>query len=289
MASRRALGRGLENVFADTLGARRSVPLSSIEPNPRQPRQGIDDGDLEGLAASIRRHGVLQPVMVSARDDHPGRYYLVAGERRWRAAKVAGLREVPATIVTVDDRQQLELALVENLQRTDLDSLDRSQAYRVMLEEFELTQEGVAEALGVSRSSVANALRLLNLDEASLDALRAGEISEGHARALLSVADVAARGRLLAAIKNEGLSVREAERWAAAGEGEDRSQEAPASRSPTEAEIAWNREVGSVLERIQRNLGTRVRLRGGERRGRIVLEYYSEEELAQLIDRLTVA
>ncbi|MCY4110307.1 MAG: ParB/RepB/Spo0J family partition protein [Chloroflexi bacterium] len=289
MASRRALGRGLENVFADTLGARRSVPLSSIEPNPRQPRQGIGDGELEGLAASIRRHGVLQPVMVSARDDHPGRYYLVAGERRWRAARLAGLREVPATIVTVDDRQQLELALVENLQRTDLDPLDRSQAYRVMLEEFELTQEGVAEALGVSRSSVANALRLLNLDEASLDALRAGEISEGHARALLSVADVAARGRLLAAIKKNGLSVREAERWAAAGDGDDRSQEAPASRSPTEAEIAWNREVGSVLERIQRNLGTRVRLRGGGRRGRIVLEYYSEEELAQLIDRLTVA
>ena len=137
--------------------------------------------------------------------------------------------------MTVDDRQQLELALVENLQRTDLGPLDRSQAYRVMLEEFELTQEAVAEALGVSRSSVANALRLLNLDGSSLDALRAGEISEGHARALLSVADVAARGRLLAAIKNEGLSVREAERWTAAGEGEDRSQEAPASRSPTES------------------------------------------------------
>ncbi|MCY3911733.1 MAG: ParB/RepB/Spo0J family partition protein [Chloroflexi bacterium] len=289
MASRRALGRGLENVFADTLGARRTVPLSSIEPNPRQPRRGIGDGELEGLAASIRRHGVLQPVVVSARDDHPGRYYLVAGERRWRAARLAGLREVPATIVTVDDRRQLELALVENLQRTDLNPLDRSQAYRVMVEEFELTQEGVAEALGVSRPSVANALRLLNLDDASLDALRAGEISEGHARALLSVADVAARRRLLATIRKEGLSVREAEQRAAAGEGEDRSQEAQGSRSPTEAEIAWNREVGSVLERIQRNLGTRVRLRGGERRGRIVLEYYSEEELAELIDRLTVA
>ncbi|MCY4113859.1 MAG: ParB/RepB/Spo0J family partition protein [Chloroflexi bacterium] len=287
MASRRALGRGLENVFADTLGARRSVPVSSIEANPRQPRQGIGEGELEGLAESIRRHGVLQPVMVSARDDHPGRYYLVAGERRWRAARLAGLSEVPATIVTVDGRQQLELALVENLQRTDLDPLDRSQAYRVLLEEFGLTQEGVAEALGVSRPSVANALRLLNLDEASLNALRASEISEGHARALLSVSDVSARSRLLAAIKEQGLSVREAERWAAAGEG--RSQPSRASRSPTEAEIAWNREVGSVLERIQRNLGTRVRLRGGERRGRIVLEYYSEEELAQLIDRLTVA
>lgn len=287
MATRRALGRGLENVFADTLGARRSVPLSSIEPNPRQPRQGIGEGELEGLAASIRRHGVLQPVMVSARDDRPGRYYLVAGERRWRAARLAGLSEVPATIVTVDDRQQLELALVENLQRTDLGPLDRSQAYRVLLEEFGLTQEGVAQALGVSRPSVANALRLLNLDEASLNALRAGEISEGHARAVLSVTDVSARGRLLAAIKQQGLSVREAERWAAAGDG--RSQEPQASRSPTEAEIAWNREVDSVLERIQRNLGTRVRLRGGERRGRIVLEYYSEEELAQLIDRLTVA
>ena len=284
MASRRALGRGLENVFADTLGSRRSLSLTSIEPNPRQPRQGIGDAELEGLAASIRRHGVLQPIMVSARTDHPGRYYLVAGERRWRAARLAGLEEVPASIVTVDDRQQLELALVENLQRADLNPLDRSHAYRVLMEEFGVTQEGVAEALGVSRSSVANALRLLNLDEASLSALRAGEITEGHARALLSVTDRGARARLVAAIRERGLSVRDAERWALSPEGEAR--EKPSRRRSTETE-AWSREVGSVLERIQRSLGTRVRLRGGETRGRIELEYYSEEELAQLIDRLT--
>ena len=281
MGSRRALGRGLENVFADTLGARRSLPLTSIERNPRQPRQGISDADVAGLAESIGRHGVLQPIMVSARDDQPGRYYLVAGERRWRAARLAGLTEVPATIVAVDDRRQLELALVENLQRTDLSPLDRAQAYRVMMNEFDLTQDGVAEALGVSRSSLANALRLLSLDVASLAALRAGEITEGHARALLSVSEPAARVRLLAAIKQQGLSVREAERWA-----ENRKRSAR-RRSPDDE--AWSREVGSALERIQRNLGTRVRVRGGERRGRVELEYYSAEELTQLIDRLTAA
>ena len=190
MAPRRALGRGLGDVFAETLGSRRTLALTNIEPNPRQPRQGLVEAELEGLAASISRYGVLQPIVVSERADHPGRFYLVAGERRWRAAGMAGLTEVPASIVTVDDRRQLELALVENLQRSDLSPLDRSHAYRVLMDEFGLTQEAVAAALGVSRSAVANALRLLSLDEASLAALREGEITEGHARALLAVTDI---------------------------------------------------------------------------------------------------
>ena len=216
MAPRRALGRGLGEVFADALGARRTLPLTSIAPNPRQPRQGIGDAELEGLAASIRRYGVLQPIVVSERPNQPGRYYLVAGERRrWRAARMAGLTDVPASIVTVDDRRQLELALVENLQRADLSPLDRSQAYRVLMDDFGLTQEAVAAALGVSRPSVANALRLLSLDPTCLRELREGNITEGHARALLSVSDAGARIRLLAAIKRQGLSVREAERWGA--------------------------------------------------------------------------
>ena len=126
MGPSRALGRGLGDVFADTLGSRRTLALTNIEPNPRQPRQGLVEAELEGLAASISRYGVLQPIVVSERADHPGRYYLVAGERRWRAAGMAGLTAVPASIVTVDDRRQLELALVENLQRSDLSPLDRS-------------------------------------------------------------------------------------------------------------------------------------------------------------------
>ncbi len=296
MAPRRALGRGLGEVFADALGSRRTLPLTSIAPNPRQPRQGIGVADLEGLAASIRRYGVLQPIVVSERADHPGRYYLVAGERRWRAARMAGLTDVPASIVTVDDRRQLELALVENLQRADLSPLDRSQAYRVLMDDFGLTQEAVAAALGVSRPSVANALRLLSLDPTCLRELREGNITEGHARALLSVTDAGARIRLLAAIKSQGLSVREAERWELAPEDDAESRELGPSKegggsaargAPSVKDDAWSREVVSVLERIQRNLGTRVRLRGGEARGRIELEYYSEEELAQLIDRLT--
>ncbi len=290
MAARRALGRGLGDVFADTLGSRRTLALTNIEPNPRQPRQGLVEAELEGLAASISRYGVLQPIMVSERADHPGRYYLVAGERRWRAAGMAGLTEVPASIVTVDDRRQLELALVENLQRSDLSPLDRSQAYRVLMDEFGLTQEAVAAALGVSRSAVANALRLLSLDEASLAALREGEITEGHARALLAVTDMGSRSRLLQAIKRQGLSVREAEQWALAppSAGSPEGTDGAAARAAASAkDDVWSREVVSVLERIQRNLGTRVRLRGGGARGRLELEYYSEEELAELIERLS--
>ena len=203
---------------------------------------------------------------------------------------MAGLTEVPASIVTVDDRRQLELALVENLQRSDLSPLDRSQAYRVLMDEFGLTQEAVAAALGVSRSAVANALRLLSLDEASLAALREGEITEGHARALLAVTDRGARSRLLQAIKRQGLSVREAEQWALAPPSEgspERTDGATARAAPSAKDDVWSREVVSVIVRIQRNLGTRVRLRGGEARGRLELEYYSEEELAELIERLS--
>ena len=288
MAPRRALGRGLGDVFAETLGSRRTLALTNIEPNPRQPRQGLVEAELEGLAASIRRYGVLQPIVVSERADHPGRFYLVAGERRWRAAGMAGLTEVPASIVTVDDRRQLELALVENLQRSDLSPLDRSHAYRVLMDEFGLTQEAVAAALGVSRSAVANALRLLSLDEASLAALREGEITEGHARALLAVTDMGSRSRLLQAIKRQGLSVREAEQWALApSAGSLEGTDGAARAAPSAKDDVWSREVVSVLERIQRNLGTRVRLRGGAARGRLELEYYSEEELAELIERLT--
>ena len=158
------------------------------------------------------------------------------------------------------------------------------------MDEFGLTQEAVAAALGVSRSAVANALRLLSLDEASLAALREGEITEGHARALLAVTDMGSRSRLLQAIKRQGLSVREAEQWALAppSEGSPEGTDGAAARAaPSAKDDVWSREVVSVLERIQRNLGTRVRLRGGEARGRLELEYYSEEELAELIERLS--
>ncbi len=265
------------------MGSQRSVAVASISPNPRQPRHKPEETGIEKLAASIRRHGVLQPVVVSEEPNQPGRYYLVAGERRWRAARMAGLEEVPATIVTTDDRGQLELALVENLQRTDLGPLDRARAYRVLIEDFVQSQDEVAKALGVSRSNVANTLRLLTLDETSMAALEARRITEGHARALLAVSDSETRARLLAAIESEGLSVREAERWEPALGALSRKQHVD------DGSKAWRQEVVAVLEHVQRRLGTKARIRGGEERGRIELEYYSSEELAHLVERLSEA
>lgn len=274
------MGRGLEEVFADTIGPQRAIAIASISPNPRQPRQKPQEAGIQLLAESIRKHGLLQPLIVSEQTGQPGKYHLVAGERRWRAARVAGLEAVPATVVKTDDRGQLELALVENLQRTDLGPLERARAYRALVDDFDQTQEGVAAALGVSRPSVANALRLLSLDPATRTALAEDRITEGHARALLAVVDIDDRVRLLAAIEAEGLSVREAERRTKA-----RQTDAP-SRSAGEDTTEWNQEITAQLDRIQRRLGTKARLRGGEQRGRIELEYYSGEELAILIERL---
>lgn len=265
------------------MGRQRAIAIASISPNPRQPRHKPEEAGIQALAESIRKHGVLQPLIVSEQPRQPGRYHLVAGERRWRAARMAGLETVPATVVTTDDRGQLELALVENLQRTDLGPLERARAFRALLNDFGQSQEGVAAALGVSRPSVANTLRLLSLDPATMTALAEARITEGHARALLAVADTEARARLLAAIESEGLSVREAERRTKA------SQPAAPSQGAGEAQAEWQREIAAQLDRIQRRLGTKTRLRGSEKRGRIELEYYSAEELASLIDCLNEA
>ena len=280
MGDRRALGRGLEQVLADAIGPRRVLPVGCISPNPRQPRHKADKTGIETLAASIRRHGVLQPLVVSEQPGNPGQYHLVAGERRWHAARMAGLDEVPATIVETDDRSRLELALVENLQRTDLGPLDRAQAYGVLVNELGQTQEEVSKSLGVSRPAVANALRLLNLDAATLAALADGRITEGHARALLAVAAGRARAQIVVAIEREGLSVRQVEQ---------RTRATPGNTPPAPPEATpewWRREATTALEAIQRKLGSRVRLRGSEARGRIELEYHSREDLGRLLEQL---
>ncbi len=280
MANRQALGRGLDDLLQETLGDRRSLPVERIEPNPQQPRQALDREDLEGLAASIRRHGVLQPLIVSRHPERAGLYVLVAGERRWRAAQMADVREVPVTIVTADQRRQLELALVENLQRIGLAPLERARAYRVMLEEFGLTQTELAETVGMSRPAVANTLRILDLDAESQGQLANGRISEGHARALLSVAEGRLRQRLLLEIVAQSLSVRAAERRARALGG--RGGEAPIVRLPERLDV----ELRHLTRRLQRTLGTRVNVRGTREKGRLMIDYSSTEELDALAERL---
>ena len=276
MARRQALGRGLDDLLTDAMGSRRSVPIDQIAPNPRQPRRAVDGGELGGLVTSIRRHGVLQPLIVTRDAAATGRFVLVAGERRWRAAQRAGLAEVPVTIVTADDAARLELALVENLQREDLPPLDRARAYRALMQELDLSQTEVARRLGMSRPAVANSLRLLELDTESRRELESGRISEGHGRALLGVPAGLERARMLEQIVGEALSVRAAERRARGSAG--------AGRRPKNGEA--DLELERLAGRLQRRYSTRVSIRGTAESGRIVIEYYSADELDTLTGEL---
>ena len=276
MARRQALGRGLDDLLTDAMGSRRSVPIDQIAPNPWQPRRAVDGGELGGLVTSVRRHGVLQPLIVTRDAAATGRFVLVAGERRWRAAQRAGLAEVPVTIVTADDAARLELALVENLQREDLPPLDRARAYRALMQELDLSQTEVARRLGMSRPAVANSLRLLELDTESRRELESGRISEGHARALLGVPAGLERARMLEQIVGEALSVRAAERRARGSAG--------AGRRPKNGQA--DLELERLAERLQRRYSTRVAIRGTAESGRIVIEYYSADELDTLTGEL---
>ena len=273
-----ALGRGLASLIPQRDGPASSVldvPLSRVVPNPHQPRHHWDDADLEDLAASIREHGVLQPVLVTETIDG---YQLIAGERRVRAARLAGLDRIPALVRQLADRDQLEVALVENVQRSDLDPIDEALAYRQLIDEFGLTQERVAERVGKARATIANTLRLLDLHAAVQAAIAAGRITEGHGRALggLPVDDQA---QVLATVVGQGLSVRQAEELVR------RLREPRATREPA-AKPRLDAELERVEEDLRQRLGTKVSLTRSRKGGRIVIEYYSDEELGRLYDRL---
>jgi len=274
------LGRGLAALIPQRSsgGGASEIPLARIAENPRQPRRRYDDEALATLAASIRQHGVIQPILVTETIDG---YQLVAGERRVRAARLAGLDRIPAIVRQLADRQQLELALVENLQREDLDPIEAALAYRQLIDEFSFTQDDLAARVGRARSTVANTLRLLELDAAVQEALVSGAITEGHARALGGLAAQDQR-RLLPTVVQEGLSVRQTEelvrRLREARQPAPGAVERPA-RTP-------DADVERVEEDLRRSLGTKVRLTRTRRGGRIVIEYYGDEELARLYQRL---
>lgn len=283
-ATRRGgLGRGLESLiptFAEPAAAAASseVDINAISPNPYQPRGNIDPVALDGLAESIRVHGVIQPLIVK-RGEERDRYILIAGERRWRAARLAGLSVVPILIKDAAPQAMLELALVENVVRADLSPLEEASAYRQLIDEFGLTQAAVAERVGRSRVSVTNTLRLLAAPEAIQAALNAGEISEGHARALLGLPTAADQIGALQLVLEQGLTVRQAEevvrRW---GEQtpRDRAGAATADADATRLE-----------DRFRGALGTKVtfkRKRGGG--GALTIHYFSDEELDALFRRL---
>lgn len=215
MASQKGLGRGLGALlgdFSDTTAedsAFKQLPLHRVEPNPDQPRQDFNEEELQSLAESIRVHGVIQPLTV--RETGDGYYQIIAGERRWRASRLAGLTEIPALVIEADDKTAKELALIENLQRQDLNSVEEALGYQSLMDDFGLTQEEAAERVGKSRSAVANALRLLTLDEKVLEMIRVGSITAGHARAILMLKSEKKQVEAAQKIANLGLSVRQAE------------------------------------------------------------------------------
>ncbi len=272
------LGRGLAALIpqrAATSTGSIEIPLARIRENPRQPRLRMDDEALEALAESIRQHGVIQPILVTETIDG---YQLVAGERRVRAARLAGLERVPAIVRQLADRQQLELALVENLQREDLDPMEAARAYRQLVDEFAFSQEDLATRVGRARSTVANTLRLLELHQDVQDAIVEGRISEGHARALGGL-PLEAQPRALESIVDGQLSVRQVEELVR------RVREPRIVEAAGEPKLA-DPEVERVEEDLRQALGTKVRLARTRRGGRIVIEYFGDEELARLYQRL---
>jgi ParB family chromosome partitioning protein len=274
-----ALGRGLASLIPQrTPGSAAvvDVPLARVMPNPYQPRRHMDDAGLEELAASIREHGVLQPVLVTETLDG---YQLIAGERRVRAARLAGLERIPALVRQLADRDQLEVALVENVQRSDLDPIDEATAYRQLIDEFGLTQERVADRVGKARATVANTLRLLDLHADVQAAIGDGRIAEGHGRALGGLA-VENQAQVLGTVIAQGLSVRQTEELV-------RRLREPKRQAATAAPARrLDPDLERVEEELRQRLGTKVSLTRSRKGGRIVIEYYSDEELGRLYERL---
>jgi ParB family chromosome partitioning protein len=272
------LGRGLAALIPQRTAdpGPTEVPLARIRPNPLQPRRRMGEAELEALAASIAEHGVLLPILVTQTLDG---YQIVAGERRFRAAQLAGLERIPVVIRQVADRDQLELALVENLQREDLNPLEEAHAFRQLIDDFGMTQEDVAARVGRARSTVANTLRLLDLNERVQALVVEGHLSEGHARAIGGLAPEQ-QSRVADVVMERELSTRETEELVRRLR-EPRPEKVAAAEKPHDADLE------RVEEDLRRSLGTKVTLARSRKGGRIIIEYYSDEELGQLYERLT--
>lgn len=266
-------------------GGLQMVSVDAIRPNRRQPRQQFDDTSLESLATSIRSAGVMQPIMLRPAESHIDsiRYELVAGERRWRAAKLAGLDRVPAIVRRIDEATAAEWALIENIQREDLNPIERAEAFRRLSDDFSLTHQDIADRVGLDRSSVTNLLRLLELDPDTIDDVRAGRLSLGHARALLSVEKVSTRRTLARQATRQGWSVRTLERRINAGRSA-LQQESGASAGATPTQI----HLRNLADELGRHLGTRVRIEAGRKKGagKLIVDFYSLDEFESLLERL---
>jgi ParB family transcriptional regulator, chromosome partitioning protein len=276
---RQALGRGIEALIPTSLSGSRELALDDIIPGQGQPRKRFDDEKLAGLADSMRSHGILQPLIVSGSDEK-GKHRLIAGERRWQAARIAGLGKVPVIVRDSADASAMEIALVENIQRQDLDPLEEAAAFDRLIREFGLTQEDVAHRVGRSRPSITNTIRLLTLPSIVREALIAGDVTEGHARALLGLDNAGAIELALARVVKEDLNVRQTERLVASlrePRAETKPHSSPRSQPP---------HLRALEHRLRASLGTKVTVAKGRKSGRIVIEYYSDDDLQLIVDLL---
>lgn len=281
MASQKGLGKGLGALLGDfseeplEKSAYQLLPIYKVEPNPDQPRQDFDEEELQALADSITVHGIIQPLTV--REMPNGYYQIIAGERRWRAARMASLSDVPAVIIEADDKKAMELALIENLQRQDLNPLEEALGYQTLMNEYGLTQEEAAGRVGKSRPAVANALRLLGLCPEVQERVRKGELSAGHARAILQLKSEKKQQEAAQKIVALGLSVRQAELLC-----KNMSKEPV----PQKKEVFAVDYVAECEKSLSKHLGRGVKIVNGKRKGRFELEFYGQEDLQNLLDAL---
>ena len=283
MASNKGLGKGLGALLGDfnddpaEKSAYQMLPIYKVEPNPDQPRHDFDEEELSALAASIEEHGIIQPLTVRARSN--GYYQIIAGERRWRASRLAGLSEIPAIVMEVDDKKAMELALIENLQRQDLNPVEEAMGYQSLMNDYGLTQEEAAGRVGKSRPAVANALRLLNLCPEVLDKVRSGALSAGHARAVLSLKTEKLQKEAAQKIIALGLSVRQAEMLCK----NMLREPAPKKKEENVLRVDY---VGECEKALSKQLGRGVKIVNGKRKGRFELEFYGQEDLQKLLEAL---
>ncbi|NLM73465.1 MAG: ParB/RepB/Spo0J family partition protein [Clostridiaceae bacterium] len=276
---RKGLGKGLDALLssASSLEEKNNVievKINEVEPNKDQPRKTFDEEKLKNLAESIKEHGVVQPIIVRKEDN---RYIIVAGERRWRASKLANLKTVPVIVKNFTPRELLEIALIENLQREDLNPIEEAEAFSKLIEEFNMTQEEVGKVVGKSRAAVANSVRLLSLAEEIKEMLKEGKLTSGHARTLVTIEDPERQKEIAEKIVAKNLNVREAE-ILAAGEQKKKNKNKVTRKE--------NIEVSDLEEKLKSIYGTKVNLIKGRNKGKIVFEYYSKDEFERIIEIL---
>ena len=287
MAMKKGLGRGLDALLGDYTAAPpegvRQTDVYLIDTNADQPRKTFDEEKLKELADSIARHGMVQPIIVRQNGE---RFVIVAGERRFRAARLAGLTQVPVIVKALDDAEVMEVALIENLQRENLNPIEEAAAIRFLMEQHDLTQEEVAKRLAKSRPAIANSLRLLNLDDGVQDYVREGKLSAGAARALVAVKDARKQRTLAQEASLRGLSVREVERRAHAANNEEEIRSMKAEQKAEATRGCSSNDLYAAQEQLRERLGTRVAINGTEEQGKLVIEYYSKDMLEGLYELL---